>query len=316
MPHQDAQPGGTTACTPPFVLGVVGDSGSGKNTVVEGVSQLLGPQRVTDLRLDDYHRFTRVERAQRGVTALNPMVHNFSLMQDHLQLLRQGRHIRNRSYNHADGTFGPIRLIEPREVVIVRGLLGYPNDVLRSMYDLAVFLHPEPELLIRWKLRRDVLSRGYTDAEVLKYIANHLLDSKQYVLPQAERADVLVRYELPHWEAPDTEVRTTLILRRNAAAFARESELLTELAAVGEPQIDDEEVRVVLPADLSETTMEAWARRHFPDTYSSDRIGMLVDETGVPHHRPHMAVVEVLIARLAEAMRTVRTTVERAASGS
>src|SRR5690606_33947661 len=129
----------------------------------------------TDVRLDDYHRFTREERAERGVTALNPVVHNFALMQEHLQLLRQGRPIRNRSYNHADGSFGPIRVIEPREAVLVRGLMGYPSEALRAMYHLAVFLHPEPELLFRWKLRRDVLFRGYTEAEVLKYIANHLL---------------------------------------------------------------------------------------------------------------------------------------------
>ena len=307
IPRQDAEAGGAATCAHPFVLGVVGDSGSGKSTVVEGVSRLLGPQRVTDLRLDDYHRFTREERAQRGVTALNPMVHNFPLMQDHLQLLRQGRHIRNRSYDHANGSFGPIRLIEPREVVVVRGLLGYPNDVLRSMYDLAVFLHPEPELLIRWKLRRDVLSRGYTEADVLKYIANHLLDSKQYVLPQAERADVVVRYELPDWEAPDTEVRTTLVLRRRAASFARDPQLLGELAEVGEVQHEGEEMRLLLPAQLAEESVEAWARRHFPDSYSSERIGSFVDEAGVSRHRPHMAVVEVLIARLTEVVKIARS---------
>lgn len=307
IPRQDAEVGGAAMCTHPFVLGVVGDSGSGKSTVVDGVTRLLGPQRVTDLRLDDYHRFTREERAQRGVTALNPMVHNFPLMQDHLQLLRQGRHIRNRSYNHANGSFGPIRLIEPREVVIVRGLLGYPNDLLRSMYDLAVFLEPEPELLIRWKLRRDVLFRGYTETEVLKYIAAHLLDSKQYVLPQADRADVVVRYELPHWEAPDTEVRTTLVLRRSAASFAREPQLLGELSEVGEVQQEGEEMRLLLPADLAEETVAGWARRHFPDTYSSDHIGSFVDEAGVPRHRPHMAVVEVLIARLTEVVKIARS---------
>ena len=47
----------------PFVLAIVGDSGSGKSTVADAVTALIGPERVTDLRLDDYHRFTREERA-------------------------------------------------------------------------------------------------------------------------------------------------------------------------------------------------------------------------------------------------------------
>src|SRR5690606_34716362 len=145
---------------------------------------LLGPERVTELRLDDYHRYTREERAGRGLTALNPAVHNLALMDEHLRLLRQGRPIRNRSYNHSDGSFGPIRTIEPREIVVVRGLLGMPTDELQSLYHLSVFLEPEPDLLFRWKLRRDVQSRGYTEAEVLKNIVQHLLDSKEFVLPQ------------------------------------------------------------------------------------------------------------------------------------
>ena len=95
----------------PCLIAVVGDSGSGKSTVADAVTELLGSERVTDLRLDDYHRYTREERAEKQLTALNPAVHNLQLMHEHLQLLRQGRPIRNRSYNHADGSFGALRLI-------------------------------------------------------------------------------------------------------------------------------------------------------------------------------------------------------------
>src|SRR4051794_7072983 len=157
----------------PFLLGIVGDSGSGKSTVAAGVASLIGPDRVSTLELDDYHRHTRAERQELGLTALHPSVHNFPLMQEHLQLLGRGRPVRNRCYDHTDGTFGAARTVEPNEVVLVRGLLGFPSDELRAVYDLAVFLQPEPELLFRWKLRRDVKTRGYTEAEVLKRIAGH-----------------------------------------------------------------------------------------------------------------------------------------------
>jgi uridine kinase len=281
---------------PAFVLGIVGDSGSGKNTVADAVATLLGTSRVTDVRLDDYHRFTREERAQRGLTALNPMVHNLALMQEHLRLLRQGRPIRNRSYSHADGTFGPIRTIEAREIVLVRGLLGFPTRELQNLYDLAVFLHPEPELLFRWKLRRDVRFRGYTEAEVLKYIANHLLDAKEYVLPQRDRAHLLVCYELPDWEAPDSEVITTLRLRRQLAAIARSGDLFPDLPL---EQVDEgDEVVVRVPPSLSAEVIDGWAEGNFPETCAEAEIGTYFDENGAPNRRDTLAFVEVFIATL------------------
>src|SRR6185436_6970785 len=129
-----------------------------------------------------------------------------------------------------DGTFGAARTVQPNEVVLVRGLLGFPSDELRAAYDLAVFLQPEPELLFRWKLRRDVKTRGYTEAEVLKRIARHLLDSKEYVLPQAGRADLVVRYEIPEWDAPDSAVTASLTLRRQAADAVRYNGIMHRFA--------------------------------------------------------------------------------------
>jgi uridine kinase len=283
----------------PFVLGIVGDSGSGKNTIADAVAALLGSARVTDLRLDDYHRFTREERMERGLTALNPMVHNVPLMQEHLQLLRRGRPIRNRSYNHADGSFGPIRMIGPREVVLVRGLMGYPTEGLRTLYDLAVFLSPEPELLFRWKLRRDVLSRGYTEAEVLKHIAQHLLDAKEFVLPQAERADLVIRSELPDWEAPDTEIRTSVLLRRRVARLARERALVDELGPIRQEVAGPGELRLSLAEGAELQEVRDWVRGVFPETFDDAHLGVFLDEGGEARQSPQLTFVEGVIARAA-----------------
>ncbi len=286
----------------PFVLGIVGDSGSGKSITARAVRTLIGPERVADLKLDDYHRFTRAERAERGLTPLNPMVHNLSLMQEHLQLLRRGRPIRNRSYNHADGSFGPIRLIEPKDVVVVRGLLGFPTEDLRAAYDLAVFLQPEAELLFRWKLRRDVRSRGYSEAEVLKNIAQHLLDSKEFVLPQAQRADLVVCYELSQWDAPDSEVRTSVVARRRAAEIIARSPFERFGDEVRLEQ-RGQDVVLHLGGNLPLAEVEAWARERFPSTYSPERVGTYEDEVGGLTCRAQLVFIETVIARLTELLR-------------
>lgn len=298
----------------PFVLGVIGDSGSGKTTVANGVRTLIGPERVAVLELDDYHRYTRAQRLEKGLTALNPQVHDLPLMQEHLNLLRRGRPIRNRRYEHADGTFGPVRTLEPGEVVIARGLLGFPTDELRSAYDLAVFLAPEPELLFRWKLRRDVKTRGYAEAEVLKHIAQHLLDAKQFILPQAERADLVVRYEIPEWDAPDSEVRATLTLRRAAAAAVRDDASLAALGPAVTLEEGEAEGEVTLRVDpaLSLGEMEAWARGLFPETFTPGGVGLYMDEAGQTVPSAPLGFAEVLIAALTQKLRR---SVEREDSG-
>ncbi|MDQ3387900.1 MAG: phosphoribulokinase [Gemmatimonadota bacterium] len=292
-----------SARTLPFVLGVVGDSGSGKSTVAAGVRALIGPERVTSVELDDYHRYSRAERQERGLTALNPLVHNLAIVQEHLQLLRAGRPIRNRSYDHTDGSFGPIRVIEPREVVIARGLLGFPSDELREAYDLAVFLHPEPELLFRWKLRRDVSTRGYTEAEVLKYIAKHLLDSKEYVVPQSERADLVVRYEIAAWEAPDSEVRISVILRRRAADALRHGQPFVRFGDSVRLEDRDGELVLHLTSDLTAAVVDAWAGELFPDTYDAEAVGTYTDQDGGAARGAPIAFAEVLIAHLTQRLR-------------
>ena len=288
----------------PFVLGIIGDSGSGKSTVARGVRELIGPGRVTAVELDDYHRYSRSERQEMGLTALNPMVHNLSLVQEHLHLLRAGKTVRNRSYDHTDGTFGPVRLIAPEEVVIVRGLLGFPTDELRSAYDLAVFLYPEPELLFRWKLRRDTRTRGYSEAEVLKSIAQHLVDSKLYVLPQADRADLVVRYEVPEPDAPDTEIRTTLTLRRAAADAVRANGFADRFGGhVGVEETPDGELLVRIEDTLPEEQVDAWGRERFPETYAPGGFGTYMDEEGGEGRRVTLTFVQLLIADLTQKLR-------------
>jgi phosphoribulokinase len=287
----------------PYIVGISGDSGSGKNTVAQGVRALLGPARVSTLELDDYHRYTRAEREEMGITALHPSVHNLGLVQEHLELFRRGRPIRNRAYDHRDGTFGAQRVVEPNELVIVRGLLGFPTDELRAAYDLAVFLYPEPELLFRWKLRRDVKTRGYTEAQVLKHIAQHLLDSKEYVLPQAERADVVVRYEVPEWDSPDSEVRASVLLRRRAADVLRRQGTLERFG--GHVRLEDAEDGVILHVEsgLTDAEVDAWAAERFPDTYTPDLVGQHIQEDGEPTRLLPLAFAQVLVAALAEYLR-------------
>lgn len=177
----------------PTLICIVGDSGSGKTTLSKEIAALIGPERSLCLCLDDYHRYDRAARQRLGITALAPECNRLDLMAEQLLALRDGKSVVKPVYDHATGTFAPDEVVGPRETVIARGLLGLHTDLLARCYDVSVFLDPDPELRIRWKIARDCALRGYSPDGVRAQILHRGADAERYIIPQRARADVVVR---------------------------------------------------------------------------------------------------------------------------
>jgi phosphoribulokinase len=180
--------------TRPIILGIVGDSAAGKTTLSRGIAQILGPERVSVLCTDDYHRYNRQQRKELGITPLNPACNYLDVMAQHLQLLRAGEAILKPHYDHKRGDFGPPQYIVPRPFLIVEGLLGMYRQEMRNAYSVRVFLNPPEELRRRWKIRRDTTKRGYAEAEVLRELDIREPDSAAYIRPQRHHADLVVSF--------------------------------------------------------------------------------------------------------------------------
>ncbi len=186
----------------PIVLGIVGDSAAGKTTLTAGIAAILGAERVATICSDDYHRYDRKERARRKITALHPDCNHVDIMEQHLSLLRQGRPVLKPVYDHHDGTLTAPEYVEPKKpYVIVEGLLGYHTRAMRECYDVKVFLDPDEELRIRWKMQRDTAKRGYDRAEVVRQIKEREPDTEAFIRPQRTFADVVVTFYPPEAHA-------------------------------------------------------------------------------------------------------------------
>ncbi len=185
----------------PVILGIVGDSATGKTTLARGIATILGPSRVLILATDDYHRYDRAERRANGVTALSPAANHLGILEQHLRLLRDGQPILKPSYDHRRGTLGRPNRIEPCDYIIVEGLLGYHSRTLRDCYDVKVFLDPDEVTRIRWKLARDCAERGYTPDEVMRSVEKRAHDRSEFIQPQRTFADMVVRFFPPEGEA-------------------------------------------------------------------------------------------------------------------
>ncbi len=187
----------------PIILGIVGDSASGKTTLAQGIANILGSDRVVSICTDDYHRFSREQRSERRVTALEPAANYIDILEQHMQLLRQGKPVLKPVYNHDDGTLGPAEYVEPREYIIVEGLLGYSTRAMRDCYDVKVYLEPPEDLRVRWKIQRDTSVRGYSRKDVMVALRYRANASERYIRPQRTFADVVVQFFSPEDNASE-----------------------------------------------------------------------------------------------------------------
>ena len=201
--------------TRPIMLAIAGDSATGKTTITEGLVKALGPERITSLGTDDYHRYDRQERKSLPFTPLNPLCNYVDIMEQHLQLLAMGQPILKPVYDHSSGTFGRPVLVEPRDFVIVEGLLPLYSKVARACFDIKVYLDPPEEIRIAWKLRRDTKKRGYDEDQVRQELEKREPESAEFIRPQRAHADIVVRFAPieERGETADDPLSATLLLR-------------------------------------------------------------------------------------------------------
>lgn len=198
----------------PIILGIVGDSASGKTTLTEGVVNILGAERCTVIAMDDYHIYDRGERLERGISAVEPRGNYIDILNQHLRLLRQGQPVLKPVYNHRDGTMGRPVYVQPRDFVIAEGLLGYSSRDMRNCFDVKIYLEPDEDLRIRWKVYRDTTQRGYSREEVVESLERRHEDSPAFIHPQRKFADIVIQSSRPPGaEQSDTRLDMRHILR-------------------------------------------------------------------------------------------------------
>ena len=196
----------------PIVLGLVGDSAAGKTTLTRGLTNILGPDRVTHVCTDDYHKYDREERKALDITPLDPDCNYIDTLELHLERLHYGQAVLKPVYDHRNGTLIRPEYVQPKDFVIVEGLLGLSTPVLEQFLDVKVYLDPPESLRRIWKVRRDTAKRGYTEEQVLAELDRRETDSAAFIRPQRERADIVVRFH-PAEGAPLNEAGPQLNAR-------------------------------------------------------------------------------------------------------
>ena len=125
-----------------LVIGIAGGSGSGKTTLTTRLAEQF-PEEVTVIRHDDYYKhyedLTLEERKLLNYD--HPNAFDTELLIRHLMELKQGRPVECPVYDYAVyNRSGRTRTIQPRQVVIVEGILIFENRSLCDLMDIRVFV--------------------------------------------------------------------------------------------------------------------------------------------------------------------------------
>ena len=281
----------------PIMLGVVGDSGAGKTTLTRGLVRILGEAQVTRVATDDYHRYDRRQRAERGITPLDPAGNYLDVLEQHLAHLRAGEPVLKPIYRHSDGTFLPSQYVRPAQFTIGEGMLGFYTAAMRDEYDVRVYLAPPEELRRQWKVQRDISRRGYTTDAVLAELDKREGDAEVYIRPQQRHADIVVSF-MPG-AGGNQDRLDALVKMRPGLPHPDLSPFVDEDGSGITLTEQRSETHLLIPGTISPEKAEAieeavWDRMHFASHLRTERLGVFAVGTQL-HRSESLAIVQVLI---------------------
>jgi uridine kinase len=176
----------------PFVIGIAGDSGAGKDTFADSITGLFGSHSVVKISGDDYHRWDRQKPMWQVMTHLNPMANDLEDFSNDLLCLTDGKSIQSRHYDHTTGKMSRPFQIASNDLIIASGLHALYLPILRDCYNLKIYLDIDEGLRRHFKLKRDVQQRGHTLQRVLDSFEKRVPDSERFIRPQSNYADLIL----------------------------------------------------------------------------------------------------------------------------
>ncbi|MBI4634967.1 MAG: hypothetical protein HY727_01330 [Candidatus Rokubacteria bacterium] len=257
--------------TRPVLVGVGGDSGSGKHTARDTLAAVLGPDNVLTVDGDDVHRWERGHEMWKVVSHLDPSANDLYLLFEHAEALGRGQTITRVRYDHATGKFTQPARVSPGRFVFVIGLHPFYMKRMREMLDIRIYMDTEEELRQEWKMHRDVRDRGYSAGQVLEQLRTRETDAAAFVRPQQQFADMVVQYYRRTVAVPAATTGSPALGIRlrvdNSLPFTRLAEELKRLEGTRVSVVHEEDLvhqTLVVEGDLSVADVRAVADRVLP----------------------------------------------------
>ena len=180
----------------PLVIGIAGGSGSGKTTVAQAILQRVGPERIAFLQHDSYYKdLGGLPPAQRNEFNFDhPNSLETELLIEHICALRAGKAVEVPIYDFStDSRTAQTFTVQPRNVILVEGILIFTEPDLRKVFDIKIFVDTDPDLRFIRRLERDIHERGRSTESVIKqYLHTVRSMHLEFVEPSKRYADIII----------------------------------------------------------------------------------------------------------------------------
>lgn len=201
----------------PVVIGVAGGSGSGKTSVTKAIYESFKGHSILILEQDYYYKDqSHLPFEERLKTNYDhPLAFDNDLLIEHIKKLLRYEPIDKPVYDYTIHTRSEdVIRVEPRDVIILEGILILEDERLRDLMDIKLFVDTDADLRIIRRLTRDIKERGRTFDSVIDQYVNVVRPMhNQFIEPTKRYADVIIPEGGQNYVAIDlmvTKIQTIL----------------------------------------------------------------------------------------------------------
>lgn len=179
-----------------LVIGIAGGTGSGKTTVVRKIVESFCDGEVAVIPQDSYYKDSShlplEERLKLNFD--EPAAIEWELLVKQLKELKAGKAIEQPTYSYLTCTRQPETIhVEPRDIIIVEGILILCDPALRNMLDMKIFVDADSDERLIRVINRDIIERGRTVDMVLERYERVLRPMHlQHIEPTKRFADLII----------------------------------------------------------------------------------------------------------------------------
>ena len=179
-----------------LIIGIAGGTGSGKTTVVRKIIERLPEGEVGIISQDSYYKDSShipMEERQK-INFDEPAAFDWDLLLDHLAKLKSGEAVEMPTYSFITSSrLAETVRMEPRDVVLIEGILVLSDERLRNMMDIKVFVDAEADDRLIRVISRDCVERGRTPQMVIDRYERVLKPMhNMHIEPAKKVADLIV----------------------------------------------------------------------------------------------------------------------------
>ena len=179
-----------------LIIGIAGGTGSGKTTVVRKIVDTLPKDMVAVIPQDSYYndQSDLPLEVRKRTNFDHPDAFEWPLLARQIDDLRHGRAIEQPTYSYLTCTRLPETVhVEPRDVIIVEGIMTLYDRKLRELMDLKIFVDAESDERLLRVIERDMAERGHPlDMLIGKYRQVLKPMHDEFIEPTKQYADIII----------------------------------------------------------------------------------------------------------------------------